>query len=117
MYSIVCTYGGVAGTADTGSVTVSNYQPPVLTVSEANVKVGDSVTVSWDTNNASETSCTLTGGGLTSAVLNNGTDTGSEPAETGFTSIVIAGRTTLTLTCGSLSATKIVEIVPTAGEV
>ena len=116
-YAIVCTYGGFGGTADTASVTAYNFPPPVLTVSNANVKVGDSVVVSWDTNNASETSCTLTGGGLTSAVLGNGTDTGSEPTETGFTSIVIAGRTTLTLTCGTLSATKIIEIVPTAGEV
>ncbi len=115
-YSIVCTYGGIGGTADTGTVTAYNYPPPVLTVSDANVKVGESVVVSWDTNNASETSCTLTGGSLSSTLLNNGTDTGSEPSETGFASIVIDGRTTITLTCGSLSDTQVIEIVPTAGE-
>jgi hypothetical protein len=114
-YSIRCTAGGTVVASDSVTVTTSGSGAglgPVLTVSKSTVHIGESVVVSWDTNNGNEALCTLTGGGLTSSVLTNGTG----DAETGSTNVTINGRTTFTLTCSGLSDVKTVEVIPAEWE-
>ncbi len=112
-YTIVCSKDGSALTAVTRSVTATtNGAAPTLSVSGSTVSSGSSVTVSWDANNGNEGLCTLTGGGLTSATLTNGTG----DAETGSANVTITGRTTFTLTCAGQSAVRTVEIIPVGWE-
>ncbi len=111
-YTIICSQDGSGATSRTANVTVSTVAGPDLTVNKITVSPGDTITLSWDTNNGSEGSCTLTGGGLTSATLTNGTG----DAETGFTDNIVTGRTTFRLTCGAQSDVKTVEVIPVGWE-
>ncbi len=112
-YTIICSQGGSGATSRTANVTVTTMPlAPVLIASRSTVSPGDSITLSWDTNNGSEASCTFSGGGLTSATLTNGTG----DAETGSIDIAITGRTTFRLTCGAQTDVKTVEIIPIGWE-
>jgi len=111
-YQIGCKYGTGAPVVSWVDV-VTAQQLPTLTANLTTVLQGNTVTISWDTNNGDETSCTLVGGSLSSnTVLSNGSGTG----ETGSHSILIEGRTTFVLTCGALSAVKTIEIIPSGWE-
>jgi hypothetical protein len=86
---------------------------PTLSPSSRTVQVGTSVTLEWDTNNGDEKVCSLSGGGLASAVLVAG---GGKTAETGSVNVVIQGRTTFTLTCGSQTDVETVDVIPQSFE-
>jgi hypothetical protein len=119
VYTLQCTNGG-APTSDTQSITVNTtFVNPILTVRKdgigspvSTVKIGDEVTVGWDSNNTDETVCSLTGGGLNIPNLPPGGN--SEEGETGL--VTIQGRTTFTIRCGALIGTKTVEVVPQGWE-
>jgi hypothetical protein len=98
----------------TNSLTVLTLQSiPSLTATQTIVQQGDTVRLSWDTNNGDEKLCTLTGGNINGAAL-LGNSTGDN--ETGYADVVISGRTTYTLTCGGQSNVKTIEIIPTGWE-
>ncbi len=112
-YTIV---GGVAVPATEAhqSLTVvTTFARPELNAAQKTVKVGDTITLNWDTNNGDEKICSITGGGLTNAVLIAG---GGGTPETGSTNVVIQGRTTFTLTCAGLSDVETVDIIPQSWE-
>lgn len=72
---------------------------------------GGGITVRWDTNNGDQSVCSIKGGGLTNALLQAGTETGSSPVQ-------VLGRTTFVISCPALngtdteSATTTVELSP-----
>jgi hypothetical protein len=110
-YTVACSYGG--GTPVQRSLTILTASAaPTLTSNKSTVAVGGTITLSWDTNNGNEGLCTLTGGGLTSATLTNGTG----DAETGSASVTITGRTTFTLTCNGQVDLQTVEVIPVGWE-
>lgn len=111
-YKIACRYNSGTPVQST-AIVVTNIIIPDLTASLRTVEQGDSITLTWDTNNGDDTSCSLTGGGIDgAALLGNGTGTN----ETGSASVVIMGRTTFILTCNGLSNVKTIEIIPSSWE-
>jgi hypothetical protein len=117
-YSVRCTKNLNAVSSSNRTITINiNLLNPTLTSSQSVVKVGSSVTLTWDSNNTpagvNEGVCGLTGGGL---VGYNPLPVGGD-LEMGTTNpITISGRTTFTLTCPSGTAIKTVDVIPQNGE-
>ncbi len=110
--TLVCENGSVLTPPATVTISTS-ASAPNLTVSKALVRSGETVVLNWDSNNGNETMCVLSGGGVDSATtLGNGTG----DVETGNTTVTIQGRTTFTITCGALSDTVTVDMIPITGE-
>jgi hypothetical protein len=111
-FQVACNYqGGIPDDAWVDVVTLQ--QLPTLTSDATTVREGGQVELSWDTNNGDETTCTLSGGNIDGvATLGNG----SGDTETGTETVTIGGRSTFIITCGSLSAVKTIEIVPSGWE-
>lgn len=92
---------------------------PMLTLTDTNmvpvkiVRAGTTVLLGWNTNNGNESSCSLTGAGVPTGALTNGTG----DSQTGSVPVTILAQTTFTLTCGTQTVTKRIDIVPTGGEV
>jgi hypothetical protein len=114
-FRILCDRDGTNAVTDSLIVT-SNFERPEIWITEpsssANVstaRIGQPVWLRWDSNNnGNETSCSLTGGGLTSVVLGNGTGDG----DTGNADFTVNARTTFTITCNGLSDTVTVDVIP-----
>lgn len=109
-----CAPGNAWGAGVCVNVTV----PPTLTVTQSGspvtvVKTNSPVSVVWDTNNASEVSCSLTGGGLNhSSLPGGGTQIPGSELETGSVNTTITGRTTFVLTCPGNTVTKTIDTIP-----
>jgi len=111
-YQMICSGPGGITSSPVASVTTHGIRP-ILSASRTVVKRGESITLSWDTNNGNETLCGITGGGLTGY---NPLPAGGD-VERGTTGdIVINGRTTFRLTCGALSDVKTIDIIGDGGE-
>lgn len=111
-YQMICSGPGGITSSPVASVTTHGIRP-ILSASRTVVKRGETITLSWDTNNGNETLCGITGGGLTGY---NPLPAGGD-VERGTTGdIVINGRTTFRLTCGALSDVKTIDIIGDGGE-
>ena len=80
---------------------------PELTASNRIVEAGSTVTLTWNTHNGDETSCTLSGGGNTNIINTTTGDT-----STGSATVTVTAYTTYTLTCPGGTDTVTIEIVP-----
>lgn len=110
-YSIACNDNG--NTPLQASVVVeTSINLPVLTASATVLPTGSTTRLTWDTNTGDEGLCTLTGAGVSTSDLTNGTG----DAQTGYVDVVIEGRTTYTLECPSGVALKTFEIIPATWE-
>jgi hypothetical protein len=108
-YTLICELGGTPTPLRTVRLYTAAVAPDV-TASQALVNVGTTVRISWNTHNIAtggEGVCQITGGGLTNSTLTNGTG----DAETGYVDVIIRGRTTFRVTCGTLSDTVSVETI------
>jgi hypothetical protein len=78
------------------------------------VRINSEIRLEWDTNNnGNEAACSLTGAGVTSAMLTNGTGDN----ETGYQSpITINGRTVFKIDCAGLVDTVTVDVIPQSSE-
>ena len=108
-YTIVCSYAGNPTNQASIIIDVNRVQPNIW-LGENVVRIQDgeeeaTVEVFWDANNGDHSVCSISGGGLTNALLVPGTDEGSAEVE-------VTGRTEFSLTCGSETDTEIVEIGP-----
>ena len=84
---------------------------PELTSSNRIVEEGSTVTLTWNTYNGDETSCTLRSGGNTNLINTTTGDT-----STGSATVIVTANTTYTLTCPGGTDTVNIEIVPTGYE-
>ena len=100
------------------------FPPPTITInSNANntvfINPNESVTVSWDTNNGNETLCTLTTSTNPDNIGNVVIDPlpGAVGSELGtLDSEPITVKTRFTVTCGAVSDSIVVELIPSAFE-
>jgi hypothetical protein len=112
LYRIACNMGGNTPTESTVYVT-TNGTLPTLSSSVTIVQSGATILLSWNTNNGDETTCSLSGAGVDSSDLANGTGN----AQDGQVEVEVNGRTTFTLDCGVDGiALKTVEIIPISWE-
>lgn len=118
-YRILCTNNGVVATGVQRAVQVTTTQV-ILSVSPRTVEIGGSTNLSWDIGLAGdEATCTLSGGRLPADIMLNDTTTGTTGVEATsgtYTISPITARTTYTVTCGALTDTETVEVVPRGTE-
>jgi hypothetical protein len=118
-YRLQCGKDGNNVNADVDLITINvNLLKPTLTPSQSVVRVGQPITLEWDTNNSlipgGETLCSLSGPGISGNPLTAG---GGGDAETGETDpITITGRSTFTLTCPQGTAIRTIDVIPEGGE-
>lgn len=116
VYEIRCGYGGDILGSDSAAVTVETTQV-ILSVSPRTVEAGSQTTLSWDTGVVEESTCTLQGGSYTNDSTPFTADDGvGDDLFKGSIPITVNARTTYTITCGALTDTETVEIVPRGTE-
>ena len=89
---------------------------PDLSVDRRIVKIGEPVTLGWDTKGLDETRCRLIGGGIGSTLNPIVHDAVDDNPSTGSTQVNVHALTTFTLTCPTGIDTIRVEVVATGGE-
>lgn len=100
-----------------GSVTVTVNSQPTLTGTPQRVPQGQNATLTWNTHNGNEATCTLTGGTLSTNPLDpTNTDTPMGDVNTGSVTIQVNAQTTYTLTCPLGTDSAMIEIVPVGFE-
>jgi hypothetical protein len=110
-YRIACTMGSAIPVEEIVYVS-TNAALPTLSTSATVVRAGDTVRLNWNSNSALESACTLSGPGVSTSDLTNGT--GDDTS--GYVDVNINGRSTYTFSCPSGTAVKTVEIVPSTWE-
>lgn len=104
-YTYTC-YG--AGGNDTEQITVASVgTAPTLSVDREFVRVGDEVTLTWDTAISAPEECSIAGPELTIASLS---------AQTGTADVIVNGESTYTLECPGGTDSVTIEILPTVQE-
>jgi hypothetical protein len=108
--AIKCEYSCDTGYMNIGS---SCVPVPTLTAAPRFVDYGGNTTLTWNTNGADESTCTLSGGSLSPTTLTTietyaGATAGT--ATTGTYSLPVYAATTYTLTCGAYIDTARVEV-------
>lgn len=102
-FTLVC--DGVPLDAET--VVVDAVAEPTLNATPRVVPPNTDVTLTWDTNNTDETSCTLTGGNI---ITNPLTVSGGDP-EQGSYVVTITRTTTFTLNCANGTDTVTITVI------
>lgn len=110
-YRVVCSGAGGTGEAVVVVDVNTPFVEPSMVFSKNIVRLGDPITITWDTGSHNPTidgSCTLTGPG--GYLLNIPSQTGQTPA------IEINGQSTFTLSCSSGNVTRTVSVIASGFE-
>ncbi len=97
-------------------ITIDVNTTPTLTVNRRSVDLSDDayddITFTWNTHNGDETSCTLTGLGIS----DNPLTTNGGNVNTGSYEVEIDAQSTFTLACPAGSDTVTIEVIPIGSE-
>ncbi len=111
-----CTNGSCnAGPTPSDSLCTSQpLGPGSVVINPTVVRIGETVTISWDTGTNYPPLCTITGTDIGGPGINTYTFAANE--QTGSRTVTVSGPHQYTLTCGTVSATETVMVLPTLYE-
>lgn len=106
-----CTNGSCNATRPADNLCTNQpLGPGAVTISPTVVRVGDTVTVSWDVGTNYPPNCTITGPRIGGPTTNTYTLAANE--RTGSRTITVQGPHQYTVTCGTATASESVIVLP-----